>query len=113
MTVGSQSRRGRPRGFHRSMAWPDGPDIETGKLSRRQKLRQHLWLGLARRIIEVERDAGAALRFEEAADGGVAERPVADQHLDAAGTEMLGDFGRGEGAALIDLAGQAPVGGEI
>ncbi len=57
----------------------------------RQHLRQHLGLA-ARRVVEVERHARAAVAFEEAADRRIAARPVADQHRDAARAKRLGDL---------------------
>ena len=69
--------------------------------------------GLARRVIEVERDAGAALRLRKRPMAASPSVQSPTSTLMPRCAEMLGDLGRGERAALVDLAGQAPVGGEI
>ncbi len=79
---------------------------------RRQHLRQNLRLA-ALGIIEVERHARAALRLEEAAIAGIVIGPVADHRHHARRLERLCDRVAVDGVGLVDLAGEAPVGGEI
>src|SRR3546814_1713489 len=54
-----------------------------------------------------------ALAFQKAADRGVAVGPVADQHLDTVSGKGGAHRLAVDRDLLIDLAGQAPVGGEI
>src|SRR5690349_2215938 len=61
--------------------------LDSGNdLGNRQQLRQDLGRP-AGRVMDVERDPGAALRFEEAADGWVSRGPVPDQQGDLAPLE--------------------------
>src|SRR5687767_11913011 len=78
----------------------------------REQLRQDLGR-LAGRVVDVERNARAPLGFEEAADGGVSAGPVADQDGDLLLREGSGDILALEHGLLVDLAGDAPVGGEV
>src|SRR5207253_430902 len=85
---------------------------QTRDPARGQNLRKHL-RRLSRSIPQIERHARAALLVEEAADLGIAPGPVADQHGDLAPLESARHVGTLEHRFLVDLAGQAPVGGEI
>ena len=53
------------------------------------------------------------MRREEAADRRIAARPIADQHLHPARAKGLRDLGAVDRRPLVDLAAEAPVGGEI
>src|SRR4051812_1410480 len=80
------------------------------------RARQHLreLLGLpTRRVPEVVRNARAATTFQEARDCGVAIGPVASEHMYASLVERIADFASVDRRRFVDLAGQAPVGGEI
>src|SRR5688572_632861 len=85
---------------------------QAGQPADSEDLRQGFGVA-TRRVIEVQGYAGTAVALEEAANGDVAACPVADHDTDAACAKGGGDLGLVERGALIDLAGEAPVGGEI
>ena len=76
-------------------------------------MRQRLGPRSARRIPQVERHPGDALRFEKPRDRGIAPGPVAAQHLHLSFVERSNRAVAIERGGLVGLAGDAPVGGEI
>src|SRR2546430_885746 len=79
---------------------------------RGQDLRQ-LFRRLSRRVPQIERDAGPAAALEEAGDRRIAIGPIPGEDLDLRLAEHVAHFAAVDRRGFVDLAGQAPVGGEI
>src|SRR5262249_11172038 len=63
--------------------------------------------------IEIKRHADAPLLGEKRRDRGIAIGPIATQTQDARGFELMADPLTRERAPLVDLAGQAPIRGQV
>src|SRR6478609_2707001 len=78
----------------------------------RQHLRELLGY-LARSVPEIEGHAPTPVAFEKAGDRRVAVGPVAGERLHARRLERVANLAAVDRRRLVDLASQAPVGGEI